>query len=117
MDTEALRNNVSDAIRFWEPMRIAYNVILTAIVSFYFFRGFPASKQSASFDGFLLLLLLAVLANIAYCSVYVVDLFVQFSGYRDSWRKHRWILFAVGILFAAILTRFWSMGMFAAAMH
>jgi hypothetical protein len=115
MDTEAMRSNVSDAIRFWEPMRVAYNVVLAAIVLFYFVRGFPASKQAATFDEFLLLLLLAVLANVAYCSVYLVDVFVQFSAYRDFWRKNRWILFLIGLLFAAILTRFWAMAFFATA--
>jgi len=113
MDTEALRNNVSNAIRFWEPMRLVYKVVLAAIVLFYFFRGFPASRQSASFDGFLFLLLLVVLANVAYCCAYVVDMFVQLSAYRDFWRKNRWILFVIGLLIAAILTRFWSMAMFA----
>lgn len=113
MDTEAMRNNVSNAIRFWEPMRVAYNVVLAAIVAFYFVKGFPASKQSATVDGFLLLVLLAVVANVAYCSVYLVDVFVQFSAYRDFWRKNRWILFVIGLLFAAILTRFLAMGMFA----
>ena len=112
MDSEGLRRNVSDAIRFWEPMRLAFNVALAAIVGFYFVRGLPASRQSVTFDGFLLLVVLAVLANVAYCAAYLVDVFVQFSAYRDLWRKNRWVLFAIGLLFAAILTRFWSMGLF-----
>jgi hypothetical protein len=40
-------------------------------------------------------------------------MFVQLSAYRDFWRKNRWILFVIGLLIAAILTRFWSMAMFA----
>jgi hypothetical protein len=117
MDSEGFRHNVSDAIRFWEPMRVAYNLALAAIVGFYFVKGLPVSRQSVSFDGFLFLVLLAVLANVAYCAVYLVDVFVQFSSYRDLWRKNRWILFVVGVLFAAILARFWSMGMFPGPAH
>ena len=98
-------------------MRAAYNLVLAAIFGLYFVKGLPASRQSVPFDGFLLLLLLAVLANVAYCAAYLVDVFVQFSSYRDTWRKNRWILFVVGVLFAAILTRFWSMGMFAGPTH
>ncbi len=112
MAAEETRNNLSDAIRFWEPMRVAYNLVLAAIVGFYFFKGLPASRQSVTLDGILVLVLLAVLANVAYCAVYPVDVFVQFSGYRDLWRKNRWMLFVAGMLFAGIVTRFWSMGMF-----
>ncbi len=112
MDTEALRNNVSNAIRFWEPMRLVYNGVLAAIVAVYFVLGFPVSKTTVSFDGLLFLFLLVVLANVAYCAAYVVDVFVQSSGYRESWRRVRWILFAIGLVFAGIVTRFWSMATF-----
>jgi hypothetical protein len=33
------------------------------------------------------LFFLAVLANVCYCAVYVVDFFVQFSGLREAWAK------------------------------
>lgn len=112
MNTEALRTNVSDAIRFWEPLRIAYNGVLAGIVVLCFVRGYPGSKAMVTFDSFLLFFVLAVLANVAYCAVYVVDVFVQASAYRELWRRVRWILFAVGLVFASILTRFWSIGMF-----
>jgi len=58
------------------------------------------------------LILLAVVANVAYCAAYLVDIFAQMSGFRELWRSARWILFAVGLTFAAILTRFASIGMF-----
>jgi len=114
MDAESLRNNVSSAIRFWEPMRLVYNGVLAAIVLVYFVRGLPASKQTVSFDGLLVLFLLIVLANVVYCAAYVVDVFVQSSAYRESWHRTRWILFAIGLVFAGIITRFWSMAMFSA---
>jgi hypothetical protein len=41
-----------------------------------------------------------------------VDIFAQTSGFREQWRNLRWVLFAIGLVFAAILTRFWSMGLF-----
>jgi len=112
MDTEGLRNNVSSAIRFWEPLRLVYNAALAAIVLIYFVLGFPASKKTANFDGVLVLFLLAVVANVAYCAAYVVDVFVQASAYREIWGRARWILFAIGLVFAAILTRFVSVAMF-----
>jgi hypothetical protein len=67
-----LRAFSTDAIRYWEPMRIAYNLVLALIVVICFAIYFPASKQSISLDGILLRFLLAVLANVAYCAAYVV---------------------------------------------
>jgi hypothetical protein len=99
-------------MRFWEPRRLVYNVLLGVIVLFYFFRAYPASKTILTLDSILGLFLLAVLANVAYCAAYLADLFAQWSSYRDHWRQYRWILFAVGMLFASILTRFIAMGVF-----
>jgi hypothetical protein len=49
---------------------------------------------------------LAVLANVCYCAVYVVDLFVQFSGLRESWAKGRLPMLLVGTAFAAVIAHF-----------
>jgi hypothetical protein len=112
MDTSALRESATDAIRYWEPRRIAYNLVLAVVVLAYFWIGYPASKSGIAVDEILVVFLLAVGANVAYCAVYVVDLFAQASGYRDQWRKHRWTLWLIGTVFAGILTRFIAMGMF-----
>jgi hypothetical protein len=113
MDAQSFREFITDAIRFWEPLRVAYNLVLAAIVLTYFAMGYPASKATVTFDGFLLVILLAVLANVAFCAAYIPDVFAQASGYRETWRKVRWVLFGIGLIFASILTRFMAMGMFA----
>jgi hypothetical protein len=112
MDAPTFRESVSDALRFWEPRRPVYNALLSVIVLFYFFRAYPASKAILTLDSILGLFLLVVLANVAYCAAYLVDVFAQWSSYRDLWRQYRWVLFAVGVLFAGILTRFIAIGMF-----
>jgi hypothetical protein len=112
METSSVREYVTDAIRFWEPRRLLYNLALAAIVIIYFIIGYPASKGLLSIDFFLGLFLLAVIANVAYCSAYLVDVFAQASGFREPWRRGRTILFVIGMLFAAIITRFIVMGMF-----
>jgi hypothetical protein len=112
MDTPTFRESVSDAMRFWEPRRLVYNALLGVIVLFYFFRAYPASKAILTLNSIFGLFLLAVLANVAYCAAYLADLFAQWSSYRDRWRQYRWVLFAVGILFAGILARFVAIGMF-----
>jgi hypothetical protein len=115
MEIPTLRESFTDAIHYWEPLRLAYNAVLAVIVLIYFWMGYPASKVTLSVDAILLFFLLAVLANMAYCAAYFVDIFAQPSGYRETWRKNRWILFAIGLLFAGILTQFWAAAMFASA--
>jgi hypothetical protein len=112
MDGATVREDFTDAIKFWEPRRIIYNLVLAAIVVLYFAAGYPSSRAVLSIDFALSLFLLAVAANVAYCAAYIVDIFVQASGYREIWQRARWVLFAIGTTFAAIITRFIAMGMF-----
>jgi hypothetical protein len=112
MNSSELREYFTDAIRFWEPRRLIYNVVLAAIVIAYFAAGYPVSKSMLSMDFALVLFLLAVAANIAYCAVYLADVFVQASGFREVWLRSRWVLFTIGTAVAAIITRFMAMGMF-----
>src|SRR5580658_10351581 len=102
MEGLSIREYATEAIRFWEPRRIIYNICLAAIVVFYFVVGLPVSKLAITADSILILFLLAVVANIAYCAAYLADIFVQMSGFREVWRTGRWILFVVGLIFAAI---------------
>jgi hypothetical protein len=109
---QRLRDAVTDSIHYWEPMRLAYDGVLVAIVAGYFVAGWPYSQTTVTLDGVLILFLLAVLANIAYCVAYVGDVFVQFSGHRDTWHRWRWALWLIGTGFAAIITRFFAMAFF-----
>jgi hypothetical protein len=97
---------VADALRYWEPRRIVYNALLAVIVLGYFLVGLPASKSFLSLNGIFWIFFLAVLANVCYCAAYVVDIFVQLSPLRTSWMRVRWLLFLVGLAFAAVVTRF-----------
>lgn len=112
METPTFRESVSDALRFWEPRRLAYNAVLSLIVLFYFFRAYPVSRAVLTLDSILGLFLLAVLANVAYCAAYPADIFAQWSSYRDVWRRYRWVLFVLGMVFAGIVTRFLAIGVF-----
>ncbi len=114
MDSQTLKDYATDAIRYWEPRRLIYNAALAAIVLFYFFKSYPASRSEITWEAAQGIFLLAVLANVAYCTAYIADIFAQMSGFRDLWRKYRWILLAVGVLFAGIITHFFALGMFQA---
>jgi hypothetical protein len=112
---DRLRDLITDALRYWELRRVFYNALLAIIVLGHFAAAWPASRADVTFDGVLGLFLLAVLANVAYSAVYVADVFIQFSGFRASRARWRWILLAVGFAFAAVLTHFFSIGIFTAS--
>jgi hypothetical protein len=98
--------HVADALRYWEPRRIIYNAVLAAVVLGHLFVEWPASRAWLSIDTFLGLFFLAVLANLCYCAVYIVDLFVQFSGLHESWARGRVAVLAIGTAFAAVIAHF-----------
>lgn len=113
MDGPSIRECVTAAIRYWEPRRVLYNLVLAAVVLIYFAIAWPESKHALTTDSILVLFLLAVLANVAYCAAYLVDVFAQLSHFRELWLSARWIVFVTGVAFAAVLTRFFTIGFFA----
>ena len=112
MDALFVRESLTNAIRFWERARLVYNFLLFLVVIGCFAAEYPASKMALTYDLPLILFVLAVLANVAYCTAYIVDIVAQMSGYRERWGKYRWVLFSVGTLFAAVITRFWALSLF-----
>ncbi|MGH9795912.1 MAG: hypothetical protein ACRD5G_14175 [Candidatus Acidiferrales bacterium] len=100
MDAQTLRQAVTDAIASWEPRRILYNAMLAMIMLAYFAIYYPASRSALTVD------------YVAYCAAYVPDIFAQASGYQVLWRRCRWMVFAVGLLFAAAITRFFALALF-----
>jgi hypothetical protein len=110
-----IRDALTDAIRYWELRRIAYNGVLALIVVAVFAVHWPQSRAAVTADLAQGMFILAVLANVAYCAAYPVDIAAQSSGFSATWRRYRWALFAVGVLFAGIITRFIAIGMVANA--
>jgi hypothetical protein len=107
-----MRGVITNALKFWEPRRIIYNAALAAVVLGYFAASWPRSRAVVDLNGILFLFILAVLANVAYCAAYLADMFIQFSAFERAWHRWRWILFIVGTLFAAAITRFFAIGFF-----
>ena len=108
-----VRDALSDAIRHWEPRRILYNAALLLVVAVTYWANLPASRAVVNADSLLVLFVLAVLANVAYCAAYIVDVVAQISAFRVVWLRVRWMLLVVGVLFATVLAHFFSGGLFA----
>jgi hypothetical protein len=107
-----LRELTTDALSYWEIRRIFYNLILAFIVVVHFIANYPGSKGAITIDGLLGLFLLAVIANIAFTAVYLPDVFIQFSGFRESRSSWRIALLVVGFAFAAVITHLISSNLF-----
>jgi hypothetical protein len=112
MDTSLFRESLTNAISYWEKMRLVYNGVLIAVVGACFALNFTTAKANFDMNNFLIFILLGVLANVLYCAAYIVDVVVQMSGFRERWARYRWVLFSVGMVFAAIVTRFLSLATF-----
>ena len=106
------QESLTSAIRYWEPRRLAYNAALALVVLGAFFAGWPVSKQVLHTEPILVIFILAVLANVAYCAAYLPDLALQHSSFRDSWLRARWALLLLGTLLAAAITYLFVAGMF-----
>ena len=97
----------TDALRYWESRRIAYNAVLAGIVLGWVMFTWPHFRGAFSWNALLALFVLAMLANVCYCAAYVIDIPLQYSDFRDLWRRRRWLLWTLGVLFAATIAYYW----------
>ena len=107
----SLPSILADGLKYWEPRRLIYNVVLLAIVVGHVVAGWSATRSVFVSEKLLQLFILAILANVAYCAAYVADVFIQLSSVRGPWLRRRWALLLIGTLFAAALTHLVSLGL------
>jgi hypothetical protein len=70
MSEIGVREALSEAIRYWEPRRFLFNAVLFLEVAVIFCLNLPGSRNHLNVDVVLVLFVLAVLANVAYCACY-----------------------------------------------
>lgn len=95
------------AIEFWEPHRIGYNMALVVVTFFWFALDWTHFRRGLNIQLLVALLVLALLANITYCTAYLVDIPLQFSRFRSRWIQRRTWLWVAGVLFAILLASYW----------
>jgi hypothetical protein len=98
---------LTDASRYWERRRIAYNAVLAAAVAVWLIVTWPHFEPAFTWLNLLRLTGLALIANLFYCAAYLVDLPMQLSIRGAGWRSHRWMLWLLGTTFAFVLTNYW----------
>ena len=101
------RDFLRDAIRYWEPRRLVYNIVLAAVALAWLVWTWPHFRAALTLRSLYLLSILAILANLCYSAAYLADIPVQYSSFRAAWRRRRWGLWLAGMLFAAVLANYW----------
>lgn len=98
---------IREAMRYWEPRRIVYNVALAAVVVAWIALTWPHFRPALTLQGLFALLVLAAVANACYCAAYLADLAMQRSPFYATWRHARWALWLAGTFFAVVLAWYW----------
>jgi len=96
-----------EAMHYWEPRRLVYNIVLVAVVAGWLVFTWPHFRPAFTMQVLLVLLVLAAIANACYCTAYLVDTAMQLSPFRTTWLRARWLLWLAGTLFAAALAWYW----------
>jgi hypothetical protein len=103
----SFRSTFSEAIRFWEPRRVIYNAVLSAVVAAWLVMTWPHFRAALNLSSLLLMSILGLLANACYCAAYLVDIPMQRSFAGEAWKRRRWGLWLAGMLFAIVLANYW----------
>lgn len=102
-----MASTIRDAVRYWEPRRIAYNAVLTALTLLWVARTWPHFQPAMTLANLGRLLVLAAIANVLYSTAYLADLPLQELFPHATRRAWRTPLFVLGTLLALLLTQYW----------
>jgi hypothetical protein len=102
-----MRKWLGEAARFWEPWRLAYNLVLAAFVVGWIVKTWPHFRLAMTMPNLGRLMILALLANVCYCAAYVMDILIQQSAAESSRRLQRAGLWVVGMLLAILFENYW----------
>jgi len=105
--SDASRELLADAVRFWEPRRLVYNLVLAVVVVIWLVATWPHFRLAFTLQSLLLLGILALLANVCYCAAYLVDIPIQRWSHSTVRSRVRWGLWLVGTFLAIVLANYW----------
>jgi hypothetical protein len=96
-----------DALGYWEVRRIPYNLALAAVAVFWVVRTWPHFVPAFEWASIPPLLILAALANVLYCSAYLVEALAREALVAATWHRWRWAVWLAGTLLALLLEYYW----------
>ena len=103
----SFRSLLSEAVRYWEPRRVIYNLALAAVSVCWAILSWPHFRPALNLSTLFPLAVLVLAANVCYCAAYIVDIPLQLSSLAVNWRNYRWLLWSAGMLFAIVLASYW----------
>jgi len=99
--------SIRNATRFWEPRRLIYNGILTAIAFFWLIKDWTHFLPALTWSSLGIITVLALLANLCYCAAYLADLAIQSLVPNSACNRSRWAIWSLGTLIAIVLESYW----------
>ena len=105
--TPQLGSVLRNAARYWEPLRVLYNVVLAIVAGLWLTISWPHFRPAMQWQSLFLLLILGALANVCYSAAYLADLPMQYSFSPKIWNRCRWTLWVAGMAFATLLANYW----------
>jgi hypothetical protein len=110
---DAFRHSLADALRYWETRRFFYNAALTTVAAGWVILTWPHFRpvqlmgipSGETHSVVMILVILALLANLSYTAAYLVDIPLQLTF--ATWRRYRWALLLTGTLFAILVENYW----------
>ena len=95
------------AVRFWEPRRLLYNLLLFAVVVIWVVKSWPHFRPAMNLEGLGVAVVLGLLANLCYCAAYLAEILIQNATNSEVWNRQRWAIWMVGTLFAIVFENYW----------
>jgi len=92
--------------RYWELRRVWYNVALLALAGAWVGLTWPHFAPALKWVNLMRCLVLAGIANLLYCGVYLVEIPMQ-ASFGLGWRRKRWMLWLAGTLLAMLIACYW----------
>ena len=102
----AIRQDFARAARFWEPLRIGYNLVLVGVVVAWVIATWPHFRPAIRLATLVPMAFLALMANVCYSAAYLVDVPLQHVA-RKFLGRWRWAVWTAGTLFAILLANYW----------
>ncbi|HEX4542794.1 MAG TPA: hypothetical protein VH114_06475 [Candidatus Acidoferrum sp.] len=102
-----MHRGLGEAARFWEPWRLAYNLVLATFVVGWIVRTWPHFRPAMTMPNLGRLMILALLANVCYCAAYLAEILMQNATTSSAWNRQRWVVWVVGTLFAILFENYW----------
>jgi len=103
----AVPNTGAPSFRFWEHRRLFYNLLLLAVVVSWVVASWPHFRPAFALSTFLTMSVLALLANLCYSLVYLLEWPLSYSPFRAHWVRWRWVVWILGTALAIVLANYW----------